>query len=128
MAYFFLALAIALEILGLTALKACHGFTRLLPTVIFVLGIGASFYFESLALKVLPIGMTYAVWAGVGIVGMFFVGSAFYGEEINLGTLAGILLIVAGVSLVLNAAVVTEVAASDVPGEPGDAQGQSARP
>ena len=103
MAYFYLTLAIILEIVGLTALKECNGFTRLVPTLVFILGLAASFYLESLALRVLPIGMTYAVWAGTGIVGMGLVGFFFYNEEVSIGTLAGMLFIIAGVAMVLNA-------------------------
>ena len=77
MSYFFLSLGIVCEIAALIALKETQGFTRPLPVALFALGLGISFYFESLALRTLPIGMTYAVWAGVGIVGMAVIGATF---------------------------------------------------
>lgn len=98
MVYAILALAILFEIAGLTALKETHGFTRLVPAALFAAALGLSFYFESIVLKTLPIGFTYAAWAGIGIVGMAIVGAAFYGEKLNPGAVAGMVLIIAGVT------------------------------
>lgn len=98
MVYSVLALAILFEIVGLTALKETHGFTRLLPAVLFAAGLGLSFYLESIALKSLPIGLTYTAWAGMGIVGMALVGALLYGEKINPGMMMGMALIIAGVA------------------------------
>ena len=101
MSYLFLTLGIVCELASLTALKETDGFTRPLPVALFVAGLGVSFYFEALALRTLPIGLTYAVWAGVGIVGMAVIGATFYGETINAGIIVGLALILAGV-VVLN--------------------------
>lgn len=97
--YAILAFAILFEVIALTALKETQGFTRLLPALVFGLGLAASFYLESLALKVLPIGLTYAVWAGAGIVCMGVVGALLYGERLNPGVVLGMLLIVAGIAV-----------------------------
>jgi len=97
MSYFFLSLGIVCEIASLIALKETQGFTRPLPVALFAIGLGISFYFESLALRTLPIGLTYAVWAGVGIVGMAVIGATFYDEAVNGGIIMGLVLILAGV-------------------------------
>ena len=102
MAYFLLTLAIVLEILGLTALKESDGFTRWLPATFFVVGLSLSFYLESLALRVLPIGMTYTLWAGSGIVGMCLVGIFIYGEQVGFKAMGGMAMIILGAALVLN--------------------------
>ncbi len=99
--YFFLFLGIVLEIVGLAALKESYGFTRWFPTLVFAVGIGASFYFESLALRTLPISMTYAVWAAAGVIGMAAVGALFYGESVGIGSAIGVLLVVSGVTVML---------------------------
>lgn len=100
MVYLFLVFAIVFEIVAITALKATSGFTRLLPSIIFAASLAASFYLESLALKVLPVGWTYAVWAGFGIVGMALVGALLYDERINPGVMVGMVLIIFGIAVV----------------------------
>lgn len=102
MIYAILGIAIVLEIVSLTALKETNGFTRLFPVLIFGGALAASFYFESLALKILPIGMTYTLWAGLGIVGMTLVGIAFYGEKFNINVVLGMALVIGGVTLIYN--------------------------
>ena len=99
MIYAILFLAIVFEVVGLTALKETQGFTRLLPSLIFAGGLAASFYLEALALRHLPVGLTYAVWSGMGIVGMTLVGFIAYGEKMGAGSTLGLLLIVAGIAV-----------------------------
>jgi multidrug transporter EmrE-like cation transporter len=96
-----LAIAIVAEVIGTTALKASDGFTRLWPSAIVVLGYGVSFYCLSLVLRSIPVGITYAVWSGLGIVLISLVAFAVYGQRIDLAGLIGMGLIIAGV-LVLN--------------------------
>ncbi|QGN07826.1 QacE family quaternary ammonium compound efflux SMR transporter [Halorhabdus sp. CBA1104] len=97
--FFALAVAIASEILGTTALKLSDGFTNPLPVVAVVAGYSASFYFLSIALEALPIGQVYAIWAAVGIVGTATVGVAYFGESLDATAVAGLALVVAGVAL-----------------------------
>ena len=97
MSYLFLSLGIVCEIASLIALKETQGFTRPLPVALFAIGLGISFYFEALALRTLPISLTYAVWAGVGIIGMAVIGATFYDEALNGGIILGLALILAGV-------------------------------
>ncbi|EIM9119611.1 multidrug efflux SMR transporter [Salmonella enterica subsp. enterica serovar Kentucky] len=66
--WLFLAIAIFGEVVATSALKSSHGFTKLVPSVVVVAGYGLAFYFLSLALKSIPVGIAYAVWAGLGIV------------------------------------------------------------
>ena len=79
-AWIALALAIGSEVVGTTALKLTEGGTNLLPGVVVLVGYLASFYFLSLTLEQLPIGLVYAVWAGVGIVGTTLVGVGVFEE------------------------------------------------
>lgn len=96
-----LAVAIVAEVIGTTALKASDGFTRLWPSAIVMVGYGVSFYCLSLVLRSIPVGITYAVWSGLGIVLISLVAFAVYGQRIDLAGLIGVGLIIAGV-LVLN--------------------------
>ena len=73
-AYVLLAVAIVAEVVATSALRASEGFSRLVPSVIVVIGYGISFYLLSLTLKSLPVGVVYAVWSGAGIVLITLVG------------------------------------------------------
>lgn len=101
MATLHLALAILLEVIATSALAATQGFTRLLPSVVVVLGYGGAFYFLSLALRVWPVGVAYALWSGIGIVLVSAAGWVLYGQKLDAAALLGIGLIMAGV-LVIN--------------------------
>ena len=96
-----LAIAIVAEVIGTTALTASDGFTRLWPSAVVVVGYGVSFYCLSLVLRSIPVGITYAVWSGLGIVLISLVAFAVYGQRIDLAGLIGMGLIIAGV-MVLN--------------------------
>jgi small multidrug resistance pump len=92
-----LGFAIVSEIIGTSALKASNGFTRVIPSVLVVLGYGGAFWLMSQTLKFLEIGTVYAVWSGVGIVGTAIIGYFVFREGIDLPKGIGIGLIVAGV-------------------------------
>jgi multidrug transporter EmrE-like cation transporter len=92
-----LALAIVAEVIATTSLKASDGFTRALPSVIVVLGYGVSFYCLSLVLRHIPVGVTYAVWSGLGIVLITMAAFVLYGQRIDGPGLLGMGLIIAGV-------------------------------
>ncbi|HGY08822.1 MAG TPA: multidrug efflux SMR transporter [Oceanithermus profundus] len=100
MAYLYLALAILAEVIGTSALKATEGFTRPLPSLIVALGYGAAFYFMSLTIKTIPMGVTYAVWSGVGIVLITLAGWWLYGQAPDAAAVAGMALIVLGVVVI----------------------------
>jgi len=97
MGWIHLCIAIVTEVVGTTALKATEGFTRPLPSVVVCVGYALSFYFLSLALKTIPVGVAYAVWSGLGVVMISLLARIFYGQTLSLTALAGMGLIVAGV-------------------------------
>ncbi|HHO69903.1 MAG TPA: QacE family quaternary ammonium compound efflux SMR transporter [Halothiobacillus sp.] len=101
MHWVFLTLAIVSEVIGTSALKASEGFSRLWPSMIVIVSYAAAFYFLSLTLKTIPIGVSYAIWSGAGIVLIALVAWIFYGQSLDLPAILGISLIVAGV-IVLN--------------------------
>jgi small multidrug resistance pump len=99
--WIFLSIAIVCEVIGTSALKASDGFTRLWPSVIVIVGYAAAFYFLSLTLKTIPVGVAYAVWAGAGVALIALIGWLYFGQTLDAPAIIGMLLIVAGV-VVLN--------------------------
>jgi small multidrug resistance pump len=91
--------AIGSEVIATSALKASDGFSRLVPSVVVVVGYAASFYCLSIALRTIPLGIVYAVWSGVGTAVIALIGVLFFRETLGLAGVAGIALIVAGVAL-----------------------------
>ena len=91
------AAAGVLEVFWAIALKYADGFTRFWPSVAAVLGAMASFWLLSLAMRSLPAGTAYAVWVGIGALGVACLGIALFGEATNPLRLAGVALIVAGI-------------------------------
>lgn len=98
--WLYLAAAIIGEVIATSTLKSSEGFTRVAPSVVVVLGYGVSFYFMSLALKTIPVGIVYAIWAGVGIVLVAAIAWLMHGQKLDLWALVGIGLIVAGVAVI----------------------------
>ena len=94
-----LFLAIAAEVAGTAGLKASEGFSRLGPSVLAVLGYAAAFYFLSMSLKQVPLGVAYAIWSGLGTAGAVLAGILLWRESLSLAGVVGILLIIAGVIL-----------------------------
>jgi small multidrug resistance pump len=95
--WLFLAIAIISEITATSSLKASAGFTRVIPSIVVVIGYALSFYFLSLTLKTIPIGVAYAIWAGLGIVLLAIVGWVFYDQQLDTAALVGMSFILAGV-------------------------------
>ena len=98
--YLYLVIAIICEVLATSALKATDGFTRLWPSVLTLFGYGVAFYFLSLPLRTIPVGVVYAVWSGAGIVLIAAFAWAYDGQVLDAPALLGIGLIVAGVLVV----------------------------
>lgn len=101
MNWLYLALAIVLEVVATSALKASDGFTRLWPSVVVVVGYAAAFYLLALTLRSMPVGVVYAIWSGVGVVLITLVGWLVFKQELDAPALLGIGLIASGV-IVLN--------------------------
>lgn len=100
MHYIYLALAILGEVIATSTLKASEEFTKPIPTIISIVGYMCTLYFLTLALKVIPIGIAYAIWAGVGII-MISVGGYFiYEQSLDLPAILGIALITVGVIVI----------------------------
>jgi small multidrug resistance pump len=100
MGYLYLAIAIIAEVIGTSALKAAEDFTRPLPSLLVVAGYGTAFYFLSLVLRTIPVGVAYAIWSGVGIALIAVIGWALYRQALDAGAITGIALIVAGVVVI----------------------------
>ena len=100
MNWIFLAIAIVGEVIGTTALKASDGFTRLAPSVVCVLAFAVAFYFLALTLKVLPIGIVYAIWSGAGVVLISILGYLVFRQSLDLPAIVGMGLIVLGVIVI----------------------------
>lgn len=100
MAYFYLALAIIAEVIATSSLKASAEFTKLFPSLIVVTGYGIAFYLLTLVLRSIPIGITYAIWSGIGIILVAVVGAILYKQIPDLPAMIGMALIVAGVVII----------------------------
>jgi small multidrug resistance pump len=98
--YLYLSIAILAEVVATSALKSSEGFTRPLPSLVVALGYGVAFYFLSLVLKTVPMGVAYAIWSGVGIVLIAGIGWLWMKQSLDAPALLGIGLIVAGVAVI----------------------------
>lgn len=99
--WLFLLVAIVTEVFATSALKMSEGFSNLWPSVCVVLGYGTSFYFLALTLERIPVGIAYAVWAGLGIVLITVAGLFLFGQKLDFAATLGIVLIIGGV-LIMN--------------------------
>ncbi|MGQ4557481.1 SMR family transporter [Halobellus sp. GM3] len=95
--YVVLGTAILAEVIGTTSLKLSQGFSRPLPSLGVLVGYSAAFYFLSLALEDLPVGVVYGTWAALGIVAIAAIGVVAFDEPVDLAGVVGIGLIIAGV-------------------------------
>jgi small multidrug resistance pump len=96
-AWLCLSIAIVSEVIATSALKASDGFSRLVPSAIVVVGYAVAFYFLSLTLKTVPVGVAYAIWSGAGIALITLIGWVLFGQRLDAPALIGMALIVAGV-------------------------------
>ena len=100
MKWLYLSVAILAEVIATSALKSAEGFTRLIPSIIVVLGYGTAFYFLSLTLKSVPVGIAYAIWSGAGIILISIMGYLFHGQSLDYPAIIGMMLIIAGVAVI----------------------------
>ena len=98
MHWIYLIIAILLEVSGTTCMKISDGFSKLAPTLFIFIFYGLSFTFLSLALKVLPIALTYAIWSGIGTATITVIGVIWFGEGLNAIKIISLLLIIIGVA------------------------------
>ena len=100
MAYAYLLIAILSEVLATSMLKASDGFTKLIPSIVTFIGYSVSFYFLSMVLKYIPMGISYAIWSGLGIVLISIVGLLVFKQELDLPGIFGMVLIISGVIVI----------------------------
>jgi small multidrug resistance pump len=98
--YLILGVAIVVEVIAMTFLKASDGFTRLWPSIATVVGYGISFYALSITMKTIPTGVAYAIWSGVGIVLVSLLSLLFYKQRLDTPAMVGMGLIIAGVVVI----------------------------
>ncbi|MYM53901.1 SMR family transporter [Thalassovita mangrovi] len=98
--YLILLAAVAAETIGTTAMQASQQFTRLGPTLLVIVAYGVSFWLLSLTLKVMPVGVVYALWSGLGILLIALIGFAVFGQKLDLAAILGMGLILAGIVVI----------------------------
>jgi small multidrug resistance pump len=98
--YIFLIFAIIAETIGTTALQASHQFTRFWPSVLVVIAYGLSFYLLAQTLRVMPVGVVYAIWSGLGIVMIAAIGYLVFGQRLDLPAVVGIGMILCGILVI----------------------------
>ena len=99
-AWLWLSLAILFEVIGTTALKASQNFTHLVPSLVVVVGYGLSLYMLTHTMRSMPVAVTYAFWAGLGMVFILLVSIVLFREIPDLPAIIGVVLIVSGVILI----------------------------
>lgn len=100
MAYLYLGIAIITEIFATTMLKDTNGFTVLVPSLFTIAGYGLAFFMLSLCVQSIPTGIIYALWSGIGIVGIAVLGWLVHKQTLDIPAIAGIILILAGVVVI----------------------------
>ena len=100
MKWIFLTIAIIGEVIATTALKYSNGFTKLMPSVIVIVGYSVTFYFLSLALRTMSVGIAYAIWSGVGIVLISIISYFAFNQKLDLPAIIGLSLIVIGIVVI----------------------------
>lgn len=95
-----IAIAIAAEVTATTVLKASNEFTRLWPSLIVVAGYGTAFYFMTISMRVLPVGIMYAIWSGSGMILISILGWLVYRQSLDAPAMIGMGLIITGVIVI----------------------------
>lgn len=98
--YLTLAIAIIAEVIATSALKASAGFSRIVPSILVVAGYAAAFYFLSLTLRTMPVGVAYGVWSGAGVILISAIGWLAFGQRLDFAALAGLGLVIAGLIVI----------------------------
>lgn len=100
MTYLYLIMAVGFEVIGTAALQASEQFTRPKPLILTAIGYAAAFYFLSLVLRSMPVGVAYAIWSGLGVILITLVGLVWFGQKLDMPAFIGLTLIVAGVAII----------------------------
>ncbi|KJV40957.1 DMT family transporter [Acinetobacter brisouii] len=100
MAFLYLLIAILAEVIATSSMKASDGFSQLLPSGITILGYAFAIYFLSLTMKSIPIGITYALWSGAGIILVSLVGFFYYKQHLDVAAVIGLAFMIAGIMII----------------------------
>lgn len=100
MTYLYLIMAVGFEVIGTAALQASEQFTRPKPLFVTAIGYAAAFYFLSLVLRSMPVGVAYAIWSGLGVILITLVGLVWFGQKLDTPAIIGLALIIAGVAII----------------------------
>ena len=100
MTYLYLITAIVFEVIGTAALQASEQFTRPKPLILTAIGYAVAFYFLSLVLRTMPVGIAYALWSGLGVALITLVGLVWFGQRLDMAAIVGLALIIAGVAVI----------------------------
>jgi small multidrug resistance pump len=100
MTYLYLITAIVFEVIGTAALQASEQFTRPKPLILTAIGYAVAFYFLSLVLRTMPVGIAYALWSGLGVVLITLVGQVWFGQRLDMAAVVGLALIITGVAVI----------------------------
>ncbi len=98
--YLYLGIAIASEVIATTSMKAIDGFNKPLPLALVIVGYAISFWMLTLVVRTIPVGVAYAVWAGLGIVLVSIAAAIIYSQKLDLPAMLGMAMIVAGVVVI----------------------------
>lgn len=98
--YFYLAIAIIAEVIATTSMKAVQGFSKPLPLLVVICGYVIAFWMLILVVRTIPVGVAYAIWAGMGIVLVSVAAMFLYGQKLDLPAVLGMGLIVCGVLVI----------------------------
>ena len=98
--YVLLISAVVFEVIGTSALKASDGFTRLGPSLVTACAYGLAFYFLSLTLRTMPVGIAYALWSALGVILIALIGWVYYRQVLDVPAVVGLALIIAGVAVI----------------------------
>lgn len=98
--YLYLAIAIAAEVVATTSMKAIDGFSKPLPLILVVGGYAIAFWMLTLVVRTIPVGIAYAIWAGLGIVLVSIAAMFIYQQKLDLPAVLGMVMIVSGVVVI----------------------------
>lgn len=99
-AYYYLGIAIVAEVIATASMKAVKGFSTPLPLILVVVGYLTALFMLTLVVRTIPVGVAYAIWAGLGIVMVSIAALFIYGQRLDLPAMLGMALIVAGVVVI----------------------------
>jgi small multidrug resistance pump len=100
MSYVYLSIAIVSEVIATSALKASEEFSRLVPSLIVAVGYASAFYFLTLTLRTIPVGIAYALWSGIGVILISLAAWILYRQALDVPAIIGVSLITAGVIVI----------------------------